>query len=170
MNYRYCPYDGKQLSLASDEHEGRPWCPQCGFVHYHNPAPCVAVLVARHRRILLARRAIEPAKGMWDIPGGFIQSGESAEEAAVREVMEETNLLVRITEFLGSIPDEYGPHKLPTLNLCFLANVVRGDPSPATDVDQLSWFRHDQLPQTMPFAHQYKALDWCVTRLKCRGG
>ncbi len=69
--YRHCPYDGDRLGL----HDGRAACGRCGFIDYHNPKPAVAILITLDGQLLLARRGIEPAKGMWDIPGGFIETG-----------------------------------------------------------------------------------------------
>src|SRR6266849_8161058 len=103
FDYQYCPYDGTRLD-AGDACGSRPRCARCGFVDYQNPRPCVTILILEERRVLLARRAVEPAKGMWDIPGGFIETGESAEEAVVREALEETVLHVRVTAYLGSLP------------------------------------------------------------------
>lgn len=159
--YHYCPYDGGSLisPILPDEY---PFCPRCGFVDYHNPRPCVAILIVDNGKILLARRVIEPAKGEWDIPGGFVDSGESAEEAVVREALEETGLHVRVIKFLGSLPDVYGDRKLPTLNLCFVAEIMHGELRPQSDVEALDWFSPDQLPESMAFAHQREMLGWAV--------
>src|SRR6516162_1006284 len=100
--YSHCPYDGELLCAdprLSKEHLS---CPRCGFVDYNNPKPCVAIMIVDQGKLLLARRAVEPAKGMWDIPGGFIDAGESAEQAVVREALEETALQVEVAAFLGS--------------------------------------------------------------------
>jgi mutator protein MutT len=162
--YRYCPYDGERLLIDPKVDEQHPSCPLCGFVDYHNPRPCVAILILKNDKVLLARRAVEPAKGKWDIPGGFMEPGESAEEAVVREALEETNLLVRVTGFLGSLSDVYGDRKWPTINLCFAVEAEDGEPQPLSDVESLSWFAFDQLPKDMAFAHQYQMLQWCRER------
>lgn len=164
MDYRFCPYDGQPLSVRPSVNEGRPWCAKCGFVHYPNPKPCVAVLVERDGKVLLARRRIEPAKGKWDIPGGFLEWGESAEEAAIRECREELNVQVRIIDLLGTISDIYGPQKIPTLNLCFLAEIVEGKPNAASDVEALAWFGAHEFPKDLSFRHQKEALWWWANR------
>src|SRR5262249_44138128 len=135
-----CPYDGTRLDGRRDA-EGRSLrvCRACGFIDYGNPKPCVAVLVEEAGRVLLGRRAVEPAKGAWDILGGFIDAGESAEEAVHRELREETGLQVRITRYLGSFADTYGPRGVPTLNLGFVAVPVAGMMRPASDVAELCW-------------------------------
>ena len=162
--YSYCPYDGERLSAASGLNNGRPLCRKCCFVDYNNPKPCVAIVIVDKDRILLARRAIDPGKGMWDIPGGFVEPSESAEEAVVREALEETSLHVRVTEYLGSLTDEYGPRNIPTLNLCFEVETIGGEPQPHSDVESLSWFSFTQLPQHMAFPHQRQVLEWARSR------
>jgi ADP-ribose pyrophosphatase YjhB (NUDIX family) len=131
---------------------------------YENPKPCVAVLIVRDARmLLLARRAVDPGKGKWDIPGGFIDRGESAEQAVAREIEEETSLKVTSVKYLGSVPDEYGDSNAPTLNLAFIVEVSEGKPTPQDDVASLEWVPLDKLPpeSEMAFAHQKHVLLWC---------
>ena len=131
-----------------------------------SPKPCVAVLIDKNDSLLLARRAVDPAKGKWDILGGFIEPGESAEEAVAREIKEETSLEVTGVEYLGSIPDEYGHNGTPTLNLVFSAQVSAGDPKAQDDVASLHWVSVGQFPvdSEMAFAHQKTVLTWCRKR------
>ncbi len=165
-NYKYCPYDGSVLMPHATAATGLPTCPRCGFVDYQNPRPCVAILIISDGKLLLARRGIEPAKGAWDIPGGFVEDGESAEEAVVREALEETTLHVQVTAFLGSIPDIYGDRETPTLNLCYMADVVSGEPSPRSDVESLAWFSMTELPNNLAFAHQTQVIALLQERIK----
>lgn len=165
-SYHHCPYDGQPLEEKYVSERMLGVCPRCGFVDYQNPKPCVAVMVVREGKILLALRGIEPAKGKWDIPGGFIEPGESAEQAAVREIFEETSLRVRIRAFLGSISDVYGERREPTLNLCFIAEILEGEPRPRSDVAKLAWFCPDQAPAAMAFDHQHRVLEWAVRSMK----
>jgi ADP-ribose pyrophosphatase YjhB (NUDIX family) len=165
-NYQYCPYDGERLIVNDSASEGRPACPKCGFIDYQNPKACVAILITQGRKILLARRGIEPAKGQWDIPGGFANEGESVEDTVVREALEETSLRVRVKEYLGSVPDVYGPRQTPTVNLCFLVEVLEGELKPKSDVESLEWFSLYELPETMAFAHQEQVLQLLKEKLR----
>jgi ADP-ribose pyrophosphatase YjhB (NUDIX family) len=115
--------------------------------------------VVQQGRLLLGRRAIEPAKGRWDIPGGFVQIDESAEEAARREVREETGLEVALRSYLGSFPDTYGPRRLPILNLIFEAMPTGGELRAVSDVAELHWFSPADLPREWAFPHQPEAID-----------
>lgn len=166
--FLYCPYDGSPIDPGDVATGRRPRCGRCGFVDYENPRPCVAVLIVGAGRVLLARRAVEPARGAWDVPGGFIDKGETAEEAVVRESREETTLEVRVAGYLGSLTDVYGERGWPTLNLCFLAEVVSGVPAARSDVEELQWFEGDRLPERMAFPHQKQLLQWARARLAGR--
>jgi ADP-ribose pyrophosphatase YjhB (NUDIX family) len=157
--YQYCPYDGQLLLVDPNLNKGLPFCAKCDFIDYHNPRPCVAVLIVKQGQLLLARRAIEPAIGMWDIPGGFVKSSESAETAACREVLEETGLTITLTGFLGSLADVYKDERIPTLNLCFGAEVESGEMRPQSDVAELSWIVFDQIPEPLAFDHQQQVLE-----------
>jgi 8-oxo-dGTP diphosphatase len=103
---------------------------------------------------------------MWDIPGGFIDCGETAEEAAIREMLEETGLQVKVTQYFGSFSDSYGDGEEPTLNLCFLAEPCGGIMSPQSDVAELQWFLPSEMPRKMAFAHQYLVLQLWMDTLK----
>lgn len=158
--FHFCPYDGEKLITIPEKNENHPFCMKCNFVDYRNPKPCVAILIAQGSKILLGCRGIEPARGMWDIPGGFIDTSESAEEAVIREAFEETTLHVHITGFLGSISDIYGEKQEPTLNLCFVTEIEKGQPQAKSDVESLEWFDLNNLPSSMAFNHQYEMLRW----------
>ena len=147
------------MAEIADEHgDIRPTCPRrpCGFVDYGDPKPCVAVLIEHDGKLLLARRAVAPAKGKWDIPGGFIDGGESAEDAVRREIEEETGLVPMDIAYVGSVVDSYGCRKAPTLNLCFRAGVRKPELRARSDVAELRWCAPAQLPAAneMAFAHQ----------------
>jgi len=168
-DYKYCPYDGEPLRRDPKAGDSRPECSKCGFVDYQNPKPCVAILIVRDDKLLLARRRWEPAKGEWDIPGGFVDRGESAEEAVAREACEETTLRVRVTEYLGSVPDVYGSRQAPTISLCFLVEILAGEPKARSDVEKLEWFSLDELPGKMAFAHQEDVFELLKERMQGGG-
>src|SRR2546423_15647839 len=105
VHFRYCPHDGTPLESDAGAESSAPCCPECGYVDYNNPRPCVALIVLRDGKVLLARNGNEPEKYRWDLPGGFIEQGESAEDAGVREGREETGMEPRVTHVQGSMPD-----------------------------------------------------------------
>jgi ADP-ribose pyrophosphatase YjhB (NUDIX family) len=130
------------------------------FKYYRNPKPCVAVFIVKGDEVLLAKRANDPAMGKWDIVGGFVDHGESSEDAIVREAIQETRCKIRILEYLGSIPDVYGDTEVATVNACFVAEIITGEPKARDDVALLDWFPIDRPPAEadMAFAHHTEAL------------
>jgi ADP-ribose pyrophosphatase YjhB (NUDIX family) len=104
--FRHCPRCGSS-SIQRHGHHLR--CPDCGHQHYVNPAVAVGGLVVNPEgEMLFLRRAKDPARGRLGMPGGFIDVGETAEDALRRETMEETGLTVRgPLQFLASFPNQY---------------------------------------------------------------
>ncbi|HLB23174.1 MAG TPA: NUDIX hydrolase [Dehalococcoidia bacterium] len=100
---RFCQVCGQYLVERYVEKEGQPrlQCEGCGFTHYMNPRVVVAVIVERGGRVLLQQRAIEPRRGYWTFPGGFLEFGESPADGAVRETKEEVGLDVSLTALHG---------------------------------------------------------------------
>ena len=112
-------------------------------------------LLVRDGRVLIGRRKHEPQKGMWDLPGGFLEEGEEPLAGLRREFREETGLEVEPLEWLGTNIDRYGPSYV--LSLSWL---VRGDGEPVADddVEELAWFRAEELPEEMAFPSQEAVL------------
>lgn len=145
VGWRWCPRCRGEL--RGDE--SRVECEACGFVAYASSKPTASGLVEDgDGRLLLARRAIEPFKGRWDLPGGFVEEGEHPLDAMRRELHEETGLQVEPLDFLGVWMDTYGGDSTAeaTLNLYWTARALSGEPRPADDVDDLRWFDRDELP------------------------
>lgn len=99
-------------------------------------------------RILLARRAGDPERGKWDLPGGFLEEGEHPLDALVRELREETGLEVEPLELVAIEVDRYGegPEAPATLNLYWTARRVSGRLEAADDVSELRWVAPAELP------------------------
>ena len=149
--WKLCPRCG--VGLEPDE--GRARCPACGSVYYANSAPAVEGLLERDGRVLLTKRAIEPRRGDWDLPGGFLEEGEEPLVGLRREFREETGIEVEPVEWLGTHLEPYDNYFV--LGLTWL---VRGDgePRPADDVAELRWFATTELPASMAFSHQDELL------------
>lgn len=143
----YCPCCGADTFVENNIASKR--CEKCGFVYYSNPrAAVVAVILDEKRRLLVARRAKEPAKGTLDLPGGFTENEETAESALSREVYEETGITVRKMKYLFSEPNlyTYSGMDIHTMDLFF---EVRVDSSVffkgQDDVEELMWIPLDKL-------------------------
>ena len=151
--WKFCPRCRSEL--RGDEQ--RLDCPECGFVVYASSKPTAGALVEDDEgRLLLARRALEPFRGRWDIPGGFLEEGEHPLDGLRRELREETGLEVEPMDFLGVWMDRYGGDSTAeaTLNLYWTARVTGGQAAPADDVDDLRWFGRDELPRPEDLAFE----------------
>lgn len=145
--FRHCPVCGKEGFAINNVKSKR--CEGCGFVLYFNAiSATVAVIMNEKDEILVARRAKEPAKGTLDLPGGFADSMETAEEAVTREVLEESGLRVTETKYLFSLPNKYlySGFEEHTLDMFFLCRVESGDcPVANDDVEELAWMSLDDI-------------------------
>ena len=130
-------------------------CSGCGRVLYVNSKPCAGALIERDGKVLLIRRAIEPFRDAWDIPGGFLQPGEHPSDGAIREVREETGLVVELRMLLGIWMDTYasGDTQADTLNCYYVAETVGGELRPSDDAAEVAWFGPDELPERIAFEH-----------------
>ena len=116
----YCPKCGSNRFVEHNVKSKK--CLDCGFVYYFNPSAAVVAVIENEKgEMLVAIRAKDPAKGTLDLPGGFVDMYETAEEAVAREVLEETSLKVVSTEYLFSIPNlyVYSGFEVQTVDLFF---------------------------------------------------
>lgn len=121
--FRYCPKCGACALKRSSEKSIS--CSACGFEYFFNPAGAVAALIVNdHNELLVTIRAHDPGKGLWDLPGGFVDPGESAETALRREIKEELNLEVESLDYLASAPNTYC-YKQVTYSTVDIAYVCR---------------------------------------------
>lgn len=98
----FCPVCGTDLETRKIEERNRVVCPGCGWIAYENPLPSAAAFVkSPDRKILLVKRGVEPGKGKWALPSGFIEIDETPEMACLRELKEETGLDGKIVRLLG---------------------------------------------------------------------
>jgi ADP-ribose pyrophosphatase YjhB (NUDIX family) len=96
----FCPYCGSRITQTSEEGTIRDFCKTCGVFFYENPLPVVSAIVVSDRKILLVKRGKRPYKNLWCLPTGFAESGESIEEAALRELEEETGIKGQILSLI----------------------------------------------------------------------
>lgn len=145
----FCQRCGGETSERDVDGRPRPVCGACGFVVYLDPKLAVAVVIERDGSILLGRRGPNSREpGRWSFPAGFVDRGEQVEDAAVREVMEETGLAVEIGPLLGLFS-----RRGETVALAaYAATSVAGEPVAGDDLDLLDWFKPDSLPD-LAFPH-----------------
>lgn len=132
-SFTYCPKCGGEFK---DNNIKSKKCASCGFTYYFNPSAAVVAIIRNQRgEILVATRAKEPAKGSYDLPGGFVDCFESGEQSVAREVKEECNLDVVETKYLFSIPNiyPYSDFHVHTLDMFFECTVSDFSPLEAAD-------------------------------------
>jgi ADP-ribose pyrophosphatase YjhB (NUDIX family) len=147
-------------------------CPGCGVPSYLNPKPTAgAVVVDASGRVLLARRGIDPFRGLWDAPGGFVEPGESLEDAVRRELQEEAGVEIAVGRLVATVPDVYdGDGSEPTINTFFECRIVAGEPQAADDVAELRWFEPDALPPSGEIAFECVRSALALWRWSADGG
>ncbi len=162
MKYSFCPKCGHALTTGLIDDKIRMVCTYCRFVFYQNSKPCASVLVLKDGQVLLIQRGIEPYKGYWDIPGGFLEDGEHPHDGAQREIYEETGLHINIIDDLGVFMGLYGPsgERDHTLNFCYVAKISGGQAQARSDATALQWFKLDTLPVNIAFD------DWSLAALE----
>ena len=140
--FKYCPVCGSEHFEVHNFKSKK--CRDCGFTYYANPCSATAAFIVNDRdEMLVVRRAKEPAKGTLDLPGGFVDMGETVEEGMIREIKEETGLDVTNIEYLFSSPNVYvysgmGVH---TLDMDYLVRVHGSVPAikAADDAAEALW-------------------------------
>ena len=145
--FLYCPCCGSDQFYVATVKSKK--CGNCGFERFMNPSSAfVAFIRDSQGRILVVRRGEEPAKGTLDLPGGFADIGETAEEGIAREVMEETNLTITSTRYLFSLPNtyHYSGIDIPTLDMFFICEVEdESKLQAADDAAECMWVKLDDI-------------------------
>ena len=141
--FKYCPKCGSELF---EEHNAKSkHCTNCGFTYYQNPSSATAAFILNSEgELLVVRRGKEPAKDTLDLPGGFVDNSENAEQGMVREIQEETGLVISATnvKYMFSIPNvyHYSGMDIHTLDFFFLCHVAEDAEVKADDdAAELTW-------------------------------
>lgn len=152
--FRFCPACGSPRWTVNNVKSKR--CPDCGFVYYINPSSATAAFILRpaadgapcQYELLVVRRVKEPQKDTLDLPGGFVDLGETVEQGMCREIAEETGLKVDHVEYIFSTPNEYlySGMIIHTIDSDYLVRVPRDvQPVGADDAADAHWIPLDQV-------------------------
>ncbi len=150
---KFCPRCGRRTVKKKVNGISRDCCDSCGEIFYDNPLSAVAVVAGQNGKVLFVKRNVEPAKGMWALPGGFIEQGETVETAALRELREETGIKAEKAEII----------KVVTENTLFFrtliiigvrASGITGKPRAGDDAGDVRWFDMDKTPKITFPAHR----------------
>ena len=160
---KYCSSCGSKNTYSNIDGNYRYNCQACHTIHYENPKPTATIICMNNNKILLAKRAFEPAKGEWGLPGGFMELNETLYEAAKRELKEETNLDGEVTSILSTC-SHYGSIFGDILLICVMMDVTDFSKiKAADDAEELFFFDINNLPELAFYCHnkfinEYKAL------------
>jgi ADP-ribose pyrophosphatase YjhB (NUDIX family) len=143
---RCCLACGGRLRAVTLEGTRRRRCRRCGWVFYDNPVPAAVALIVHRGRVLLGRRARPPYAGTWDLPGGFVEAGETPARALARELSEEIGIGVRRARLAGFATDRYGPGGVPVLAVIYRVTPSSLRVRAADDVSEVRWFPLGRLP------------------------
>ena len=151
---KFCRRCGHALGKKSVDGKSRLSCSGCGAVVFLDPKLVVVVLAADDGKLVLVRRAIQPAIGRWSLPSGYVDRGEAVEHAAHREVKEETGLDIRLNGLVGL----YSRAGSPFVLAAYAAEVAGGTLRAGQEVQETRLFTTDELPP-LPFPHDDEIID-----------
>ena len=144
---KYCPYCRTGLVEKFCEGALRRYCNRCNEPVYENPLPATCLVVVDNKdRVLLVKRSVEPKKGFWCLPGGFMELGETPEQGALRELKEETGLAGRIDMLLGVLANPSAQYHT-VLMVGYLVKSYSGNLIAGDDANDVAHFYYNALPE-----------------------
>ncbi len=155
----FCPRCGHVVEDRKKYGKIRPVCPQCHYIHFADPKVAAVVFVERTQndvhQVLLVKRSVEPQRGFWALPAGYVDRGEDPKSAAVREAAEETGLQVEITRLIDVYFNASG-----TIAIVYAARLIGGTLRAQDDAADARWFAPDALPPLAFESTQQLVVAW----------
>ena len=160
LDDKHCPACAAPLESKDVAGKSRPVCKECGRVVYYDPKVAATCVVEREGKVLMIRRAVQPGIGLWSVPGGYVDRGEVVEEAAAREVLEETGLEVEVEHLVGL----FSERGHPVIVAAFAARETGGVLNAGQETSEVGFFPPSELPQ-LAFPRDQQILDrWWAQR------
>jgi ADP-ribose pyrophosphatase YjhB (NUDIX family) len=154
----FCPRCAHALEDQMKFGRTRRVCPHCGFIFFRDPKVAAGVLAEREGQVVLVKRAVDPRKGDWALPAGFVEIDETPIEAAERECLEECGLIAKVTEVLGVFHGRDNPNS-PVILIVYWAQITGGELKADDDVAEVNWFKPDEIPENLAFESTQVALE-----------
>jgi 8-oxo-dGTP diphosphatase len=144
IEYRFCPRCGGDLEKRSVKarEPKRLVCLNCSFIFYQDPKVVAGTIFTLGGKVVLLKRGVEPAVGKWVFPGGYVDRGESVQEAAIRETKEESQMDVK----LGPLLNVYSYPRSPNVIVVYAAQVVGGALAAGDESVEAGVFAHPEIP------------------------
>ncbi|XP_062168066.1 nudix hydrolase 23, chloroplastic isoform X2 [Alnus glutinosa] len=161
----FCQWCGgpTKHEIPDGEEKMRPICTVCGKIAYQNPKMVVGCLVEHDNKVLLCKRNIQPSFGLWTLPAGYMEIGESAAEGAIRETWEEANAEVEVLSPFAQLD-------IPLIGqtyIIFLANLKKPQFSPGPESSECQLFALDDIPfNSLAFSSMLVTLNLYVEDVK----
>ena len=130
-----------EMEIPVGDDKGRRVCQTCDFIDYQNPKIVAGAVVTQNGKVLLCKRAIEPRQGFWTLPAGFMEEGESVEEGARREALEEACAEIEIDGILGI----YSVPRISQVQIMFRARLL-SDIAPGPESEEVKLVRWQDIP------------------------
>jgi len=143
---RFCCSCGARVEYRPVFGRERAVCPSCGRIHFEDPKVAVAVLAERNGQVVLVRRGVNPGLGKWSLPAGYVEAGEDPQQAAIRELKEETGLAVSGLRLLDVLARR-GPEEGADILILYRGTALEGTPSPGDDAQAAGLFGPEDLPE-----------------------
>ena len=138
----HCGSDRLELRIPDGDTLPRTVCAQCGTIHYQNPKVVVGCLPEWEDRVLLCRRAIEPRYGLWTLPAGFMELGETVAEGALRETIEEAGARIEMQDLFSML----NVVRVGQVHFFYRARLLDTDFAPGPETIEAKLFREDEIP------------------------
>lgn len=154
QGFHFCPHCGDKLEPAGNDSGAN--CQSCDKSWYVNSAPTVGCVIVRGEKALVTKRARDPEKGKFDIPGGFLDPDEDPITGLKREVDEELGITVEVSydDLVQAVPHRYGADGNWVLAMGFVARTSHGEPVAADDVEEARWVTGAEL-EGLDFAWEH---------------
>ncbi|HEY1130868.1 MAG TPA: NUDIX hydrolase [Roseateles sp.] len=146
IRFKHCPNCGAAVDyrIPADDNRERAVCPACASIHYQNPLNVVGTLPVWEAdgRVLLCRRAIEPRHGLWTLPAGFMELGETTAEGALRETQEEAGAQIEMLPLYSML----NVVKVGQVHLFYRARLLSTHFEPGPESLEARLFAEDEVP------------------------
>ena len=159
--YNFCPRCGQPLQDTFLHGRVRPTCPACGYVVYLDPKVGAGVVVELDGKVVMVRRAMNPMRGHWSLPSGYVERDEAPDATAVRETREETGLEVVLDNLLNVYSFSHEGTGGRGVLVLYAAHATGGELRAGDDAAEVGTFGPDEIPPDVAFATHRQALrDW----------
>jgi ADP-ribose pyrophosphatase YjhB (NUDIX family) len=142
---KFCMRCGHSVELREESGRIRPICPRCGWVYYFAPQVAAVAIVTRKDddQFLLVQRGEDPGKGLWGLPGGFVELGETVTDALTREILEETGYAIEIGKLVGVWSFYNDSKKIAGVAVVYETRVTGGELQIASDSTNAAWVTYE---------------------------